>query len=173
MVLTAFVIVPTTALHAANPAMMTASSLSAVSAAGRITAPKYTGNPANTATQASAAMPAGTDVNGLPNSAMITDAAGNVIPANQLPALLNSLQIPGLQLNGNGKNGNKPKGPIVKTLNGLKYAGTEVAWTALWTLLVAKGTLFCCGLLGWPFVLPAVLSGTKAVNRFKQGYNAA
>jgi hypothetical protein len=59
-----------------------------------------------------------------------------------------------------------------RTFSGLKKAGGEMAWTGLWSLLAIKGTVFCCGLLGWPFVIPAVLSGGKALRKFKEGYNA-
>jgi hypothetical protein len=63
------------------------------------------------------------------------------------------------------------KNPVARTLSGLKNAAGPLAWTTLWSLLTIKGTVFCCGLLGLPFVLPAALSAGKALGKFKEGYN--
>jgi hypothetical protein len=63
------------------------------------------------------------------------------------------------------------KSPVARTMAGLKNAAGPMAWTGLWSLLAIKGTVFCCGLLGWPFILPAALSAGKAYGKFKEGYN--
>ena len=68
-------------------------------------------------------------------------------------------------------NGQPTKSPAQRTMSGLKNAAAEIGWTTLWSLLTIKGTMFCCGLLGWPFAIPAILSGGKALRKFQDGYN--
>jgi hypothetical protein len=63
------------------------------------------------------------------------------------------------------------KSPAQRTMSGLKNAAAEIGWTTLWTLLTIKGTMFCCGLLGWPFAIPGFMSAGKAWGKFQDGYN--
>jgi hypothetical protein len=68
-------------------------------------------------------------------------------------------------------NGQPTKSPAQRTMSGLKNAAAEIGWTTLWSLLTLKGTVFCCGLLGWPFAILGILSAGKALGKFKDGYN--
>jgi hypothetical protein len=99
----------------------------------------------------------------VPRYAAVQSSAGAPFPPNVSQDTANFIRL--------ANQGQLAKSPAQRTLSGLKQAAAEIGWTTLWTLLTIKGTMFCCGLLGWPFIFPAVMSAGKAWGKFQQGYN--